>query len=182
MMKSDRFTEVMDNRILDCVQTLGVKAGEYATEDRLHNFKVAAELQNCTPITALAGMMAKHTVSIYDLVQRQEQGFAVTKEMWDEKIGDHINYLLLLTALVQEKIDEETEGACISATPAADVTGLTEYMKDESARLEKWAEDIRSHDRADTYKAGYEHGRCAGAQELARTVSLYLSGGRERSL
>lgn len=178
-MKTERFVSILNERLNKCVDVLGVKANEYATEDRLHNFKVAAELQNCTPITALAGMMAKHTVSVYDLIQKQEQGYVVTREMWEEKIGDHINYLILLSALVEEKFDEETEGACISATPAADVTGLTEYMKDESARLEKWAEDIRSHDRADTYKAGYEHGRCAGAQELARTVSLYLSGGKE---
>lgn len=178
-MKTERFVSILNERLNKCVDVLGVKANEYATEDRLHNFKVAAELQNCTPITALAGMMAKHTVSVYDLIQKQEQGYAVTREMWDEKIGDSINYLILLSALVQEKFDEETEGACICATPAADVTGLTEYMKDESARLEKWAEDIRSHDRADTYKAGYEHGKCAGAQELARTVSLYLSGGKE---
>lgn len=176
-MKYDRFNEVLETTIKKCIDTLSVKSNEYATEDRLHNFKVAAEIQNCTPITALAGMMAKHTVSVYDLIKKQENGFVVSREMWDEKIGDSINYLILLSALVQERFDEETEGACICATPATDVTGLTEYMKDESARLEKWAEDIRSHDRADTYKAGYEHGRCAGAQELARTVSLYLSNG-----
>ena len=178
-MKTERFENILSERLKKCIDTLSVKANEYATEDRLHNFKVAAELQNCTPITALAGMMAKHTVSVYDLIQKQEQGYVVTREMWEEKIGDSINYLILLSALVEEKFDEETEGASCSATPAADVTGLTEYMKDESARLEKWAEDIRSHDSADTYKAGYEHGRCAGAQELARTVSLYLSGGKE---
>ena len=89
-----------------------MKSNEYATEDRLHNFKVAAEIQNCTPITALAGMMAKHTVSVYDLIKKQENGFVVSREMWDEKIGDSINYLILLSALVQERFDEETERAC----------------------------------------------------------------------
>ena len=111
-MKYDRFNEVLETTIKKCVDTLGVKADEYATEDRLHNFKVAAEIQNCTPITALAGMMAKHTVSVYDLIQKQEQGYVVSREMWDEKIGDSINYLILLSALVQEKFDEENEGAC----------------------------------------------------------------------
>ena len=33
----------------------------------LHNFKVAASLQGIYPEQALAGMMAKHTVSIYDM-------------------------------------------------------------------------------------------------------------------
>ena len=107
-MNTERFNEVLENTLNKCVKVLGCKAGEYATEDRLHNFKVAAEIQNCTPITALAGMMAKHTVSVYDLIQRQEQGLVVPKEMWDEKIGDSINYLILLTALVEEKSDDET--------------------------------------------------------------------------
>lgn len=104
-MNSKRFDEVINSRIDKCINVLCKKADEYATEDRLHNFKVAAELQNCTPITALAGMMSKHTVSVYDLVRDHEQGKEISKEMWDEKIGDSINYLLLLSALIQEGID-----------------------------------------------------------------------------
>lgn len=107
-MKTEKFESILNERIDKCVKVLCAKADEYATEDRLHNFKVAARLQNCTPITALAGMMAKHTVSVYDLIQRQEQGFVVTREMWDEKIGDHLNYLFLLTALIEEKSEEGT--------------------------------------------------------------------------
>ena len=101
-MKEDKFREVIDERIKKCRDVLAVKSGEYATEDRLHNFKIAAEIQNCTPITALGGMMCKHTVSIYDLIKRQEEGHIISKELWDEKIGDSINYLLLLTALLDE--------------------------------------------------------------------------------
>lgn len=106
-MKAEKFNEVLETAIKKCIDTLSVKADEYATEDRLHNFKVAAELQNCTPVTALAGMMAKHTVSVYDLIQRHEAGFAISDALWAEKIGDSINYLILLTALVQEAHDEE---------------------------------------------------------------------------
>ena len=175
-MKYDRFNEVLETTIKKCIDTLSVKSNEYATEDRLHNFKVAAEIQNCTPITALAGMMAKHTVSVYDLIKKQENGFVISREMWDEKIGDSINYLILLSALVQERFDEETEGACICATPAADIKGLIEYMKDETARLEKLSENINSCDHENTYKSGYDAGRSASVKELARTVSLYLSG------
>ncbi len=176
-MKYDRFNEVLETTIKKCIDTLSVKSNEHATEDRLHNFKVAAEIQNCTPITALAGMMAKHTVSVYDLIKKQENGFVVSREMWDEKIGDSINYLILLSALVQERFDEETEGACICATPAADIKGLIKYMKDETARLEKQSENINSCDHENTYKSGYSAGHCAGARELARTVSLFLGCG-----
>lgn len=128
-MKTERFENILSERLKKCIDTLSVKANEYATEDRLHNFKVAAQLQNCTPITALAGMMAKHTVSVYDLVQRQENGLVVTKEMWDEKIGDHINYLLLLDALITEKFDEETEGTCENSKPSFERKPITPHLE-----------------------------------------------------
>ena len=52
---------------------------------------------------ALGGMMAKHTVSVYDLIERHERGETISPAMWDEKIGDSINYLLLLTAAIEEE-------------------------------------------------------------------------------
>lgn len=103
-MKAEQFEEIINNRIETCKSVLCNKAEEYATDDRLHNFKVAGKLQKCTPVKALGGMMSKHTVSVYDLIDDYEQGKAISKEMWSEKIGDSINYLLLLTALLEEKI------------------------------------------------------------------------------
>lgn len=100
-MNHKEFNAIYKAQVAQCTETLITKAKEYATEDRLHNFKVAGHLQGVTPKEALAGMMAKHVVSIYDLVKKQEQ---VAAEVWDEKIGDALNYLFLLKALV---IDEE---------------------------------------------------------------------------
>ena len=57
-------------------------------------------VRNTLPI----GMMAKHTVSVYDLANDVDKGADIPLEMWDEKIGDSINYLLLLNALVREDI------------------------------------------------------------------------------
>lgn len=84
-MNTETFNEVIRKQIERCEATLCKKADEYATEDRLHNFKVAAGLQDCLPTTALAGMMAKHTVSVYDMIRgaggRQELSFgAVGRE------------------------------------------------------------------------------------------------------
>lgn len=102
-MKAEQFENIINNRIETCKSVLCSKAEEYATDDRLHNFKIAGELQKCTPVKALGGMMSKHTVSVYDLIEDYEQGKAISKEMWDEKIGDSINYLLLLTALLEDE-------------------------------------------------------------------------------
>lgn len=104
-MNTKDFNEIIHEQIERCEATMCKKADEYATEDRLHNFKVAAGIQNCLPTTALAGMMAKHTVSVYDMIRDLEEGKAYPIELWNEKIGDSINYLLLLAAAVRE--DEE---------------------------------------------------------------------------
>lgn len=102
-MNAEKFKEVVEAQIKRCTDVLLVKAGEYATDgDRLHNFKVAASLQDVDPKTALAGMMAKHTVSVYDMCMSDKE---YSEALWNEKITDSINYLLLLRALVQESID-----------------------------------------------------------------------------
>ena len=48
-------------------------------------------------------MMSKHTVSVYDMIRGLESGEEYPLDMWDEKIGNSINYLLLLAALVRER-------------------------------------------------------------------------------
>lgn len=103
-MNSKTFDRVFKEQNERSEKILCGKAKEYAQDDeRLHNFKVAAALQGLTPIKALAGMMAKHTISVYDMCWSEED-YPIA--MWEEKITDHINYLHLLNALVREK--EET--------------------------------------------------------------------------
>jgi hypothetical protein len=106
-MTAKAFNDIVIKRLDKCLDTLCTKADEYATSDRLHNFKVAATIQNCTPITALGGMMCKHTVSVYDLIRDHEAGKNIPEELWAEKIRDSINYLLLLTALIAEDTDKK---------------------------------------------------------------------------
>lgn len=98
-MQSQDFNTIIHEQIKICLDVLVKKADEYATEDRLHNFKVAATLQDHDAVHALGGMMAKHTVSIYDMIN---SGKNYPMDMWEEKITDHINYLLILKALIEE--------------------------------------------------------------------------------
>ena len=107
IMNTENFNKIIHEQIERCEATLCKKADEYATDDRLHNFKVAAGLQDCLPTTALGGMMAKHTVSVYDMIRGLEEGKSYPVELWNEKITDSINYLLLLAAAVREN-DERT--------------------------------------------------------------------------
>ena len=108
-MNNGEFHSVIDNQIKTCVEILDSKASEYAEDgDRLHNFKVAASLQECSVQQALSGMMAKHTISIYDMCRSDE---VFSDALWDEKITDSINYLLLLKAsLIDAKKDRVGPG------------------------------------------------------------------------
>ena len=55
----------------------------------------------CSSDLALAGMMSKHVVSLYDMCYSTLLHFDMGQ--WDEKITDCINYLILLKALVKEE-------------------------------------------------------------------------------
>lgn len=68
MTQSD-FNLLFIQQVNRCEETLRGKAKEYTgnNPDRLSAFKTAAALQECTPERALAGMMAKHIISLYDI-------------------------------------------------------------------------------------------------------------------
>ena len=109
-MSPKDFDALVEARLGFCSQTLQLKAEEYATTDRLHNFKVAAALQGVEPETALLGMWAKHIVSIRDIIDRIEaRELLPSPKMLSEKITDTINYAILLEALIEERREANKE-------------------------------------------------------------------------
>ena len=104
-MDSETFNYLLERRLGFTRSVLGYKAQEYATnDDRLHNFKVAARVGNTTPKKALFNFMLKHLVSLMDFIDEPARA---TPLLIDEKIGDLINYLILLEALFKEDIIEK---------------------------------------------------------------------------
>lgn len=103
-MDTDTFADVIAAQIRICEDVLIDKRREYVPEeaghDVFHNFRVAAAMQRTTMRKALAGMMAKHSVSIYDMCLDDDYQ---PHEKWIEKITDHINYLLILRAMIYEE-------------------------------------------------------------------------------
>ena len=69
-MTQNEFNVVLEQQYRKCADVLAHKKKEYTGDriDRLSAFKIAASLQGCTPKTALAGMMSKHVVSLYDVL------------------------------------------------------------------------------------------------------------------
>lgn len=109
-MTNDIFMEII-KRFLEenCFKLLDSKSAEYARgQDKLHNFKRGAQVENCTPEKVLRGFLTKHLVSVYDMIDDLEKNQVLhTKEKWEEKLADSINYLLLLYGLLRDRGFEE---------------------------------------------------------------------------
>lgn len=100
-MNNEEFEVIFEDTVAKAREVLVTKAKEYAKGgDRLHNFKKAGDLKGETPRQALMGMMAKHTVSIYDMAMTTD---TFTDAQWHEKIGDELNYLILLLAVIEDE-------------------------------------------------------------------------------
>lgn len=102
-MNSEDFEDIFEQQVTKCRDVLTSKAKEYAKDyDRLHNFKVAADFIQGTPEQALWGFLVKHLVSLSDMIPTSSSDEGYSTDLWDEKIGDSINYLILLRALVYD--------------------------------------------------------------------------------
>ena len=106
-MNAMQFDKVVENRIALIQKILLAKRKEYAPEsgDRLHNFNRASAMLSCSREKALIGMLSKHLVSILDIVDTIDKEKTYPSiAIVEEKIGDAINYLILLEAMLKEDI------------------------------------------------------------------------------
>lgn len=102
-MDAEGLREAFERRRQLCQDVLIEKNAEYATDtDVMHNFAKAADLIGCTPEQALFGFLTKHIISLSDMVAKGDPEY-YTQTEWDEKIGDTLNYLFLLDAMVSPK-------------------------------------------------------------------------------
>ena len=126
-MKTSTFEKLLGRRLDKIRGTLGSKAKEYATDgDRLHNFKAAGRMNGESPSKALWGMATKHLVSVVDMVQGRTEP---TEAMVDEKVGDMINYLILLEAVFADQRAGAAARECLSDTLG---DRLTEFEQQEA--------------------------------------------------
>lgn len=101
------FEKIVDDQVNICKDLLLAKGLEYSPgADALSNFKTSAILQKSSWLEALSGYMAKHTISLYDMLNSPD---TFSMEKWDEKITDHMNYLFLLKALLVEPNEDPTD-------------------------------------------------------------------------
>ena len=80
------------------------KSADYsAADDKLFNFKLAAEVDGISPIEALRGMWLKHRTSLRQGLDELVDGKCRSRDWWVEKLTDDRNYSILLQALLTEK-------------------------------------------------------------------------------
>lgn len=111
-MNNAEFDKVVEGCIDKIKSVLQKKSQEYSSDDdKLHNFNKAKDLMRCkTKEFALLGMLNKHTVSVTDLILKYEkEGILPDENTLEEKIGDSINYLILLKACFLEDIDKHEQ-------------------------------------------------------------------------
>ena len=127
------FNEIVKDRCLKIQEVLSKKAEEYATDsNRFHNFDKAAVMSNSTPEKALWGFLLKHIVSVSDMVDKPS---IATEAMVDEKIGDCINYLILLEGLFKRRMNmSNTIDEIIHYVPFADGTGGYEISMNKDVK------------------------------------------------
>lgn len=106
-MNASDFDSVVKNRIALIEKILVAKRAEYAPDggDRLHNFNRAASMLGCSRERALIGMWTKHIISILDIVDGLSPASPISIPLVEEKIGDAINYLILLEAMLKERYE-----------------------------------------------------------------------------
>jgi hypothetical protein len=114
------FYKLVDRIFADLKELLTLKEGEYSQGgDRLDQFKKGATLINRKSHQVLQGFMLKHTTAIYDMLQEDNTDM-FTQTRWREKIYDHINYLILLLAIVEENADNANRISVEKTFPEAD--------------------------------------------------------------
>ena len=130
-MNAKDFDKIVASRMAWCNKTLCAKGDEYARDgDRLWNFKAAGRKRNQHPAQALAGMEVKHDVSVDDIIDGLARGIVPPKELVAEKIGDSINYLLLLEGLIEEERQRHEETPEMNAAFMMEPWSLEEMAAD----------------------------------------------------
>lgn len=105
-MTEQEFQEVLNARLIKIKETLSSKAKEYATDmDKLHNFNVGARITGQTRERVLWGFALKHYISFLDILDNLDKGKLPSEAMVDEKVGDLINYLVLVEASIKDRLN-----------------------------------------------------------------------------
>lgn len=102
-MTPEAFENILSER-LAAIETVATSKGkEYSRGDRFCQFKEAGAMMGLPPEMALLGMMIKHWTSVVYLIRDIQTDKVASLDVWAEKTGDMIVYLILLYGLIVER-------------------------------------------------------------------------------
>jgi len=106
---SDRFfQEIVSNRLYKISSVLMRKADEYVRgDDKLYNFNRGSIALDQSREKYLMSLAMKHIQSTIDMVVDLERGMIHLEHHIEEKIGDIINYMILLEVSLKQRAHEE---------------------------------------------------------------------------
>lgn len=100
-MTQDRFNEIVKEFLTKTEQVLMKKQDEYSLgKDRFAFFKNEAAIGRITPEQALYYCQLKHITSYIDMINSDKK---FSRELWVEKLGDIVNYCILLYGLLEDQ-------------------------------------------------------------------------------
>lgn len=102
-MTAAKFEELVNEIRGDSIVTLLKKNAAYATQDKLHNFRVGGEIMGGTTAQACWGYLTKHLVALRDKVERND--FSDLEDL-KEKCIDTINYTVFLWCIGYEETNK----------------------------------------------------------------------------
>lgn len=148
-MDAQTFDAFLDDTLAKIRTVLASKGSEYVPEDqtsRFHNFDISAGLNGSSPEQALWGFVTKHIVSLSDMVKVDSTEHALAS--WNEKIGDVINYMILLKGMVHHhsyiagQRSDISESPVVSLVIGTDDPDLPKLMSDPSQSKTYVAETV----------------------------------------
>lgn len=149
-MNKNAFEEVVTGLLDECRELLIRKGGDYSpNDDKLQNFKQAADFTSCNKWQALEIYLFKHLQAISNWFK---SGRKQLNEDIKHRIRDSINYFILLEAMIveeeQDAKDQATEADNKTLTYYCRSQSEYDYITDQKAYLSekythyKWKEDI----------------------------------------
>ena len=104
-MNRKDFDKIVEERINKIRESLVVKGKEYQRGDNIfHNFERGSSITGNSREQVMWGFALKHLISFMDILDDCEKYNYPSIELLEEKIGDIINYYILMEASIKERI------------------------------------------------------------------------------
>ena len=127
-MKNDIFDKHIEAQLQRCYDDLVTRSTYGPKDDRLHDFVAYANLAGLSLEQACGGYLGKCLVNLYSMIKASNKEATYSPEQWTVKINEAIDYLLILSVIVQQEKDDGKANSKIYISP-------TDMLRDQNAAI-----------------------------------------------